>query len=146
MSTSVQNYISAVIMLVFLLILPFIFDILSRNYEGLKTETEIQNSIMTRYFYYQLVNVYVTVGFAGWDIWTQILTILRQPHVLVQIMGESVPKVSLFFANLIILKTFIAVPIEMLRPWQLSTILAMSYGMDRRQATKRELRTGRLYV
>lgn len=33
-----------------------------RYYEGIKLESEIQNTIMTRYFYYQLVNIYVTIG------------------------------------------------------------------------------------
>jgi hypothetical protein len=40
---------SAIIMLVFLLILPVIFDTVARYYEGLKLESEIQNSIMTRF-------------------------------------------------------------------------------------------------
>lgn len=52
-----QALLSAAIMLMFLLVLPFIFDLLSRNYEGLKLESEIQNSIMTRYFYYQVCNL-----------------------------------------------------------------------------------------
>ena len=49
-----QQYLSVIIVLVFLLILPFIFDFLARHYEGMKLESEIQNSIMTRYFYYQV--------------------------------------------------------------------------------------------
>jgi hypothetical protein len=44
-----QNYLSVIILLMFLLILPFIFDTLARNYEGMKLESEIQNTIMTRY-------------------------------------------------------------------------------------------------
>lgn len=44
-----QNYLSVIILLMFLLILPFIFDTLARNYEGMKLESEIQNAIMTRY-------------------------------------------------------------------------------------------------
>ena len=44
-----QNYLSVVILLMFLLILPFIFDTLARNYEGMKLESEIQNAIMSRY-------------------------------------------------------------------------------------------------
>ena len=43
-----QYYLSVVILLMFLLILPFIFDTLARNYEGMKLESEIQNAIMTR--------------------------------------------------------------------------------------------------
>jgi hypothetical protein len=59
-------------LLCFLITLPFIFDILARDYEGMKLESEIQNSIMTRYFYYQLVNIYVTVGMGGMNIGDQV--------------------------------------------------------------------------
>jgi hypothetical protein len=52
-----QNFLSVIIILCFLLVLPFIFDSLARYYEGLKLESEIQNSIMTRYFYYQVISV-----------------------------------------------------------------------------------------
>lgn len=142
---NIQQSLSAIIMLCFLLVLPAIFDILARNYEGMKLESEIQNSIMMRYFYYQLVNVYVTVGFGGTRIWDQILLILRSPHTLVDIVGRSIPAVSLFFCNLVILKVFSAVPIEMLRPWQLSSILLMSHCMDKRKTTRRELRSGAFY-
>lgn len=60
-----QNLVSVFILLGFLLMLPFIFDVLARYYEGMKLESEIQNAIMTRYFYYQLVNIYVTVALDG---------------------------------------------------------------------------------
>ena len=59
---SQQQYLSVLIMLGFLMILPFIFDVIARYYEGMKLESEIQNSINSRYFYYQLINIYVTVG------------------------------------------------------------------------------------
>lgn len=138
----VQGYFSVLVMLVFLLILPFIFDFTARYYEGMKLESEIQNSIMARYFYYQLVNIYVTVGFGVDDIIIQIVKIIQDPHLLIVILGQTVPSVSLYFASLVIVKIFVAVPIEMIRPWQLSTILSMSYFMDRRKCTRRDLRTG----
>lgn len=142
---SMQQMTSAVVMLVFLLILPFIFDALARYYEGMKLESEIQNSIMTRYFYYQLINVYVTVGFSGSNLWFQIIETLQKPQSLVDIIGGRVPDVSLFFTNLIIVKVFTAIPLEMIRPWQLSTILLMGNCMDRRETTRRDLRTGAFY-
>ena len=67
-----QQYLSVLIVLVCLLVLPFIFDFLARYYEGIKLESEIQATIMTRYFWYQLINVYVTVGFGGVQIVTQV--------------------------------------------------------------------------
>jgi hypothetical protein len=50
--------------------------------------------------------------------------------------------VSLFFTNLMIVKVFTAVPLEMIRPWQLSTIQLLGNSIDRRRTTRRELRTG----
>jgi hypothetical protein len=140
-----QQTMSAVVMLVFLLILPVIFDTLARFYEGMKLESEIQNSIMTRYFYYQLINVYVTVGFSGSNLWKQIVEVLSEPKLLVDIIGGRLPDVSLFFTNLMIVKVFTALPLEMIRPYQLSTIHMMSHCMDRRATTRRDLRTGTFY-
>ena len=57
-----NSYLAIALLLILLAILPFVFDFIARYYEGLKTESEIQNSIMTRYFYYQLANIYVSVG------------------------------------------------------------------------------------
>ena len=81
-----QQFLSVLIVLTFLLILPFIFDFLARNYEGMKLESEIQNSIMTRYFYYQLINVYVTVGFGGSNIITQVSVRAERTCFLFQLL------------------------------------------------------------
>jgi hypothetical protein len=80
---SQQQTLSAVIMLIFLVLLPFVFDTVARYYEGYKLESEIQNSIMTRYFYYQLINVYVTVGFSGSSLWYQLYQMLSKCFVTV---------------------------------------------------------------
>ena len=111
----------------------------------MKLESEIQNAIMARYFYYQLVNIYVTVGFGVDDIVVQITKIIQDPHLLIVILGQTVPSVSLYFASLVIVKIFVVVPIEMIRFWQLSTILSMTYIMDKRKCTRRDLRTGAFY-
>lgn len=140
-----QQSMSAIVMLVFLMILPVIFDALARNYEGMKLESEIQNSIMTRYFYYQLINVCVTAGFSGNNLWRQILDVLNEPKLLIDILGGNLPNVSMFFTNLMIVKIFTAIPLEMMRPYQLSTIHMMTNCMNRRTTTRRDLRTGVFY-
>eukprot|EP01042_Synura_sphagnicola_P025448 gene25448-32684_t len=55
------------------------------------------------------------------------------------------PNVSMFFANLMIVKILTAIPLEMIRPWQLSTIQLMGHCMDKRRTTRRDLRTGVFY-
>jgi hypothetical protein len=44
----------------------------------------------------------------------QILLILRQPQTLVDILGRTIPSVSLYFVNLVIVKIFTAVPLEVI--------------------------------
>ena len=43
-----NNYLALGLLVIILTILPYIFDFSSRFYEGIKLESEIQNSIMTR--------------------------------------------------------------------------------------------------
>jgi hypothetical protein len=137
-----QNLLSVFILLALILMLPFIFDFLARYYEGMKLESEIQNSIMFRYFYYQVVNVYVTVGCAGIEITKQITDILQRPATLEEILGIRIPGVSLFFCNLVILKIFVALPLEMLRPPILLGLVGLGSVLDKRTSTRREFRTG----
>jgi hypothetical protein len=138
-----EKYFSVVVLPVFLILLPFIFEFLARFYEGMKSlESEIQNAVMTRYFYYQLINIYVTIGLDGLNILDQLYSALRDPQTLVNLLGGTIPAVSLYFCDLVIVKVFAAVPIEILRPWQLTSILVMGNCMDRRKCTRRELRTG----
>lgn len=133
-------YLASGFLLALLSLLPIIFDIIARNYEGLKLESEIQNSIMTRYFYYQLANVFVSV-YAG-SIITALHQILDSPSNILSILGSTLPSFSIYFANLVIVKTFTAVPIEMLRLWPLFQILTWNYVLDKKRCTARELQAG----
>lgn len=135
-----NNYLAIVVLLILLSLLPFLFDFISRSYEGLKLESEIQNSIMTRYFYYQLANVFVSVGLGS--IANSIHQILQNPSSILTILGNSVPSFSIYFATLIITRTFTGIPIEMLRIFPLLEILTVKLCKDKKKCTRRELRNG----
>jgi hypothetical protein len=72
---SLHAYFSVFILLGTLMFLPVIFDALARNYECFKRESEIQNMINTRYFYYQLVNIYVTVAMGNLNVAGQVMKV-----------------------------------------------------------------------
>jgi hypothetical protein len=135
-----NNYLALALLLCLLALLPLIFDTIARYYEGLKLESEIQNSISNRYFYYQLANVFVSVGLGS--LATSIHHILDKPSSIFSILGTSVPSFSLYFANLLIVKIFTGLPIEILRMWPLFEILALKTCMDTKKCTTRELQTG----
>lgn len=133
-------YLAVIILLILLACLPLIFDVISRNYEGLKFESEIQNTIMARYFYYQLANIYVTVT-AG-SVFTSLNEIINNPGRIVNILGESLPQVSIYFANLMAVKVLTSIPLEMLRIWPFITIVTVKTCTDKKKCTRRELKTG----
>ena len=137
-----NQYLPVLVLLSLLALLPFVFDIIARSYEGRKTESEIQNSIMTRYFYYQLANVYVTITVGSLDISQQLFHIVSDPRSLVDILGESLPGVSLYFTSIIIVKIFASLPVELLRIWPLFNILCVKSCMNKKKCTRRDLRTG----
>lgn len=112
-----NDYLAVALLLILLSVLPIIFDVVARSYEGLKLESEIQNSIMTRYFYYQLANVFVSVGLGS--IASSLHQIIESPSSVLSILGSSLPSLSVYFTNLLIVKTFTAVPLELLRVWPL---------------------------
>lgn len=55
-------YLALGVLLILLALLPFVFDFISRTYEGIKLESEVQANIMRWYFIYILANIYVAVG------------------------------------------------------------------------------------
>ena len=135
-----NSYLAALLLLILLSLLPLVFDIIARNYEGLKLESEIQNSIMTRYFYYQLANVFVSVGLGS--LATSLHQIIESPTSILSILGNSLPNLSIYFTNLVIVKTFTALPLEMLRAWPFIQIISVMTCTDRKKCTRRELSSG----
>jgi hypothetical protein len=135
-----QNYLAVLILVIFLALLPYFFDLIARHYEGLKAESLIQDSINRRLFIYQVANVLASI--VSTSIANTISDIVRAPESLVTILGRSLPSASLFFANLIIVKTFTAIPYEMLRVWPFISIVGMKLFTDPRKYTRRELRMG----
>ena len=109
-----QNLMSVFIILGFLLVLPQGFDWIARYYEGFKLESEIQNTINTRYFYYQLVNIYVTIGLGRVEL-SGNGTSLFDTNIIMNLLGKTIPEMSLYFCDLLIVKCFVAVPAEMCR-------------------------------
>ena len=137
-----NNYLAFGLLLGLLSALPLIFDWIARKYEGLKLESEIQNSIMSRLFLYQWANVYVSVGLGS--IASSINQIIASPSNILNIVGGSLPQFSIYFATLIATKTFTAVPLEMLRTWPFIEILSVQLCLNKKKCTRRELREGAL--
>ena len=135
-----NNYMAIGLLLMLLNSLPLIFDFISRRYERIKLESEIQNLIMDRYFKYQLANVFVAVQIG--TIAIRLNEVLSNPSCIASILGSSLPAVSIYFMNMMVIKTFTAVPCEMLRLYPLLKLLEVKLFYDERKFTEIELHSG----
>jgi hypothetical protein len=135
-----NTYLAIGILLIVLTCLPFLFDFISRSYEGQKTESEIQGLVLTRYFYYLLANVFVALTLGS--VTYSMKGIINNPANILSILGTSVPSFSIYFSQFVIIKTFTGIPLEMLRLGPLIVILGTKLVTNKKTITRREMRSG----
>eukprot|EP00804_Cyclotella_cryptica_P010295 CCRYP_012233-RB/>CCRYP_012233-RB protein AED:0.36 eAED:0.36 QI:398/1/1/1/0.85/0.87/8/444/916 len=109
----VNGYLPVVLLLLIIMILPGIFYAVALHYEDRKTQSDIQKSIIGRYFYYQIANIYVTVT-AG-SILESLGEIIEHPSNVLAILGKSLPNVVGYFATFIMTKILAGLPLILLR-------------------------------
>ena len=138
-SLQVNGYLPVVLLLMLISILPFMFYGVARHYEDRKTESDVQKSIIGRYFYYQvshrsndiegyfsfrqsnilanphnqLANIFITVT-AG-SILDSLGEIVEHPGNMLAILGKSLPNVVGYFATFIMTKILAGLPLILLR-------------------------------
>jgi hypothetical protein len=78
----INGYLPVVALLTLIMLLPIIFEQIAVRYENRKTVSDVQRSMLGRYFYYQLANIYLTVT-AG-SFWNSLADILDHPGKVIQ--------------------------------------------------------------
>ena len=131
-------YLAAGIILLLLVLLPLIFDSISRYYECAKSESIVQKSILERYFYFQVANVYVSI--ASTSIFRSISNIANDPYNIFSILGESLPSASLYFCTLITTMTFTGLGFMFARIWPLIVTNSIGTFINKAKCTRRYLR------
>jgi hypothetical protein len=135
-------YFGATILLIVISVLPLLFELIARFYEGRKLESDIQNSVLKRYFMYQVANVYVTVTSEA--IYQEISRIVESPGNLFDALGKNLPGASITFANILIVKIFTSLPLELLRVWPFLVAKTVKFFTKKEKLTRRDMRSGAL--
>ncbi len=161
-SSFVNGYLPVVALLVIISLLPLMFETIAHKFEYRKTKSDVQNSMLGRYFYYQvsfllynqfftlrtariaysphycqLANIYVTVT-AG-SIWTSLGAIVDHPGSIFEILGKSIPNLVGFFVTLLMTKTLAGLPMTMLRITALLRQVVLRLVFKQKLLTQREL-------
>ena len=136
-SSFVNGYLPVVAWLMLILILPVIFELLARKYERRNTISDVHRSMMSRYFIYQVFNIYITVT-AG-TLWKSLGDILDRPSSLLELLGEKLPSMVGYFVALLTTKILAGLPVVFLRLGALSRMLLLRAISSGRKLTQREL-------
>ena len=133
----VNGYLPVVALLTVILILPVIFEYVAVKYERRKTFSDVQSSMLSRYFYYQLANIFITVT-AG-TFFKSVPDIIDRPSKILAILGESLPFMVGYFIALLLTKLMAGLPMVFLRIGALSRMCARRLLSNRKKMTQREL-------
>jgi hypothetical protein len=132
-----NGYLPVIALIALIAALPPVFTLVAAKYERRKSESDIQHSLLKRFFYYQLANVYVTVT-AG-SILDSLAEILDHPSNAFAILGESVPTVVGYFVMFVLTKILAGLPIILLQVGPLLKRTLSTLMCRDRVLTQREL-------
>lgn len=116
-----NDYLAIGALLGIMTLLPLCFDRIARYCEREKLESAVQQAVMTRSFWFHLVNLFVTVGIGS--LLSSVHEVLDDPRSLLAILGGSLPAVSIYFAKFVVVSALTSVPLEMLQLGALLTYL-----------------------
>lgn len=137
MTSFINGYLPVLALLGIILILPVLFEWVAVTYERRKTFTDIQGSLLRRYFYYQLANIYVTVT-AG-SLWKSLGDIIDHPGNILELLGQSLPTMVGYFVALLVTKILAGLPMIFLRFGALLRMLLLKAVSAERKLTQREM-------
>ncbi|CAM9401811.1 unnamed protein product, partial [Choristocarpus tenellus] len=119
-----------VVLLVLMSMLPPLIRILGML-EGSHAESSNQLSVLSRYFNFQVINVFLVTTLAGTLVDT-VSEIVHSPEKTFTLLGESLPKVAGFFSEYILIKMLSGLPIEITRlvSWTQEKILVIIWPRE----------------
>eukprot|EP00047_Mylnosiga_fluctuans_P021995 m.111903 g.111903 ORF g.111903 m.111903 type:complete len:645 (-) comp9099_c0_seq3:778-2712(-) len=99
-----QGFLPTLALLIFMALLPTILTAFS-SAQGLPSISEINFSMMTKYYWFQVVNVFFVSLIAG-SAFNAISDIISSPFSVFSLLSEAIPKTGAFFVNYIMLQAF----------------------------------------
>jgi hypothetical protein len=82
--------------------------------EGITSFSEVQMRAFSRYFFFQVLNVFLVTTIAG-TVFDTIALIVENPELAFVRLGNSLPRMSSFFITFVTIKTFLGLGVELVR-------------------------------
>lgn len=94
-------------------LLPPLFIRVSRS-EGIISFSEAQMKAFSRYFMWQVLNIFLVTSVAG-SVFDTLAIIIETPESAFEMLGNSLPRMSSFFVSFVTIKTFSGLGVEISR-------------------------------
>lgn len=104
------------------LMAPFLMQV--GKVEGHMSFSEVQMKTFSRYFSFQVLNIFLVTAIAG-SIFDTIAIIVDTPEAAFEMLGNSLPLMSSFFVTFVTMKTFLGLGTELVR------MVALAQGLAR---------------
>ena len=116
LARGVASILPVVFLLSILNLLPLIFQVIGRFYERLKSHSEVDLSVVDRFFRFQFINVYAAIVSSA--ILSDVNAAWKSPLTFVTRLGFDTPEAAFYFAKLIVFQCGSS-PLWLLRAWPL---------------------------
>eukprot|EP00814_Leptocylindrus_danicus_P006342 CAMPEP_0116008806 /NCGR_PEP_ID=MMETSP0321-20121206/3071_1 /TAXON_ID=163516 /ORGANISM="Leptocylindrus danicus var. danicus, Strain B650" /LENGTH=846 /DNA_ID=CAMNT_0003477677 /DNA_START=349 /DNA_END=2889 /DNA_ORIENTATION=- len=94
-------------------LLPPLFIFIGKC-EGIISFSEVQMKAFSRYFMFQILNIFLVTAIAG-SIFDTLAIIIENPEAALLMLGNSLPRMSSFFITFVTMKTFLGLGVELVR-------------------------------
>ncbi|ERM99166.1 hypothetical protein AMTRI_Chr02g212240 [Amborella trichopoda] len=111
--TVLEAFLPQLALLVFMALLPMFLMMLSKA-EGIPSESHAVRAASGKYFYFTIFTVFI--GFTlGGSLFDNLKNVGKHPDQIVTMLGDSVPKVAMYFITFVALKFFVGYGLELSR-------------------------------
>ncbi|KAK3701719.1 hypothetical protein QZH41_018872 [Actinostola sp. cb2023] len=107
------GFLGGLALLIFFIILPLILRLVSKL-QGLVSLSEVQRSTLGKLFIFKILNMFLLLAVAG-SVMNKLDEMIKKPMELPTFLAQTLPSQSTFFITLILLMSFGAFPMELLR-------------------------------
>jgi len=108
-----QGFLPTLALVIFMALLPRILLELSKV-AGVEAYSWQSMSVLNYFFYFQVFNVFLVSVISG-SIFDSLSSIISSPTSVVDLLGQSLPKVSNFFINYIMIQSFTGFSLQLLQ-------------------------------
>ena len=123
------DYLPSMLQLGLLALIPVIVQASAIHVEGYQSMTEVQEVVTSRYFYFQIANIFVSIGAGSFS--TYFTQIIYNPSDIPVYLAEAFPLVAAYFIEFIIIKTCFGLFWELARAWPATQYMVARIFTDR---------------